>query len=116
MRAQEKTQEAVLGALRAGAFYGSTGPRIDSVELTDGDVTVRCSPAASITLYTGRRRGARVNAGRLGYPHNAEVLEHTDDGLVTAVRLERPFRQPYGRIEVTDANGNRAWTNPLWIL
>ena len=51
-----------------GAFYGSTGPRIDAVEVTDGDVTVRCSPAASITLYTGRRRGARVNAGRLGYP------------------------------------------------
>ena len=43
------------------------GPRIDAVEVTDGDVIVRCSPAASVTLYTGRRRGARVNAGRLGY-------------------------------------------------
>ena len=43
------------------------------------------------------------------------MLERTDDGLITAVRLERPFRQPYGRIEVADANGNRAWTNPLWI-
>ena len=115
VRAREKTQDAVLDALRDGAFYGSTGPRIDGVELTDGDVTVRCSPAASVTLYTGRRRGARINAGRLGYPHNAHVLERTDDGLITAVRLERPFRQPYGRIEVADANGNRAWTNPLWI-
>ena len=105
----------MLDALREGAFYGSTGPRIDAVEVTDGDVTVRCSPAASITLYTGRRRGARVNAGRLGFPHNARVLEQTDDGLITAVQLERPFRQPYGRIEVADRNGNRAWTNPLWI-
>ena len=115
VRAREKTREAVLDALRDGSFYGSTGPRIDSVELTDGDVTVRCSPAASITLYTGRRRGARVNAGRLGYPHNAQVLERTDEGLITAVRLERPFRQPYGRVEVADVDGNRAWTNPLWI-
>ena len=65
-----RTQAAVLDALRAGAFYGSTGPRIDAVEVTDGDVTVRCSPAASVTLYTGRRRGARVNAGRLGFPNN----------------------------------------------
>jgi hypothetical protein len=22
---------------------------------------------------------------------------------------------PYGRIEVADADGRRAWTNPLWI-
>jgi hypothetical protein len=114
VRARERTQAAVLDALRTGSFYGSTGPRIDAVEVTDGDVTVRCSPSASITLYTGRRRGARVNAGRLGVPHNARVLERTDDGLITAVQLERPFRQPYGRIEVADANGNRAWTNPLW--
>jgi hypothetical protein len=114
-RARERTQAAVLDALRKGAFYGSTGPRIDAVEVNDGDVTVRCSPAASITLYTGRRRGARVNAGRLGYPHNAQVLEQTDDGLITAAQLERPFRQPYGRIEVADRDGNRAWTNPLWI-
>ena len=115
VRAAERTQAAVLDALRAGAFYGSTGPRIDAVEVSDGEVTVRCSPAASITLYTGRARGARVNAGRLGYPNNAQILERTDDGLITAVRLERPFRQPYGRVEVADALGNRAWTNPLWI-
>ncbi len=115
VKARERTQDAVLDALREGAFYGSTGPRIKTVDVDDGTVTVRCSPAASITLYTGRCRGARVNAGRLGIPHNAEVLERTDDGLITAVRLERPFRQPYGRIEVADANGKRAWTNPLWI-
>ena len=53
----------MLAALREGAFYGSTGPRIAAVELTDDDVTVRCSPAQSVTLYTGRRRGARVERG-----------------------------------------------------
>ncbi|MEP6812798.1 MAG: CehA/McbA family metallohydrolase, partial [Actinomycetota bacterium] len=54
VRAREKTQAAVLDALRIGSFYGSTGPAIASVELTDEDVTVRCTPAASVTLYTGR--------------------------------------------------------------
>ena len=109
------SEAAVLDALREGSFYASTGPEIESVELDDGRVTVRCSPAASVTLYTGRRRGARANAGRLGYPHNAEVLARDDRGLITAVQLERPFRQPYGRVEVADGNGARAWTNPLWI-
>jgi hypothetical protein len=115
VHAADKSRESVLDALRAGTFYGSTGPRIDDVAVTDGDVTVRCSPVASVTLYTGRRRGARANAGRLGYPSSSEILERTDNGLITAVRLERPWQQPYGRVEVCDAHGNRAWTNPLWI-
>jgi hypothetical protein len=115
VRTSERTQAAVLESLRTGQFYGSTGPRIDSVHVADGDVTVHCSPAASVTLYTGRGRGARANAGRLGYPHNAQILERDERGLVTAVRLERPFSQRYGRLEIADPVGNRAWTNPLWI-
>ena len=100
MRAREKTQEAVLEALRTGAFYGSTGPTIHSVEVTDDEVVVRCSPAAAVTLCSrARARGSRANAGRLGYPNGAEVVERTDDGLITSVRLERPWRQPYGRLE-----------------
>ena len=83
--------------------------------MTDDEVVVRCSPAAAVTLYSGRARGSRANAGRLGYPNGANVVERTDDGLITSVRLERPWRQPYGRVEVLDAAGGRAWTNPLWI-
>jgi hypothetical protein len=115
VRAAEKSQDAVLDALRTGAFYGSTGPEIHGVEVTDDEVIVRCSPAAAVTLYTGRSRGARANAGRLGYPNGSTVVERDDAGLITHVRLERPWRQPYGRVEVLDADGHRAWTNPLWI-
>jgi hypothetical protein len=115
VRAAEKTQEAVLDALRNGLFYGSTGPEIKDLELTDGDVVVRCSPAQSITLYCGRWHGARANAGRLGYPGHSEILERDDRGLITAARLLRPHRAPYGRIEVADGHGTKAWTNPFWI-
>ena len=116
VRATEKTQEAVLEALRTGMFYGSTGPEIRGVELDDHSVVVRCSAAAGVTLYAGRQHGARANAGRLGYPNNSQILEQSDDGLITAVRLDRPWNGgPYGRVEVLDAHGKKAWTNPLWI-
>jgi hypothetical protein len=115
VRAADKSQEAVLAALRAGSFYGSTGPEITSVELTDDVVTVRCSPAESVTLLSSRMRGARVNAGHLGYPNNAEIIERDPAGLITACRLEKPWNTPYGRLEVADATGRRAWTNALWI-
>ena len=114
-RCADRAQAAVLDALREGRFYSSAGPEIHELALDDGSATVRCSPATSVTILAGRRRGARANAGRLGYPHRAEILERDADGLITAVRLERPRDTPYGRLEVADTRGRRTWTNPLWI-
>ncbi len=113
-RCAERTQAAVLDALRTGCFYSSAGPEIHSVELDDDAVTVRCSPVASATLVAGPRRGSRANAGRLGYPHGAEILERDSSGAITAARLERPRTAAYGRLELADASGRKAWTNPLW--
>ncbi len=115
VRASDRSQDAVLEALRTGSFYGSTGPEIRSVVVDEAAVVVECSPAQSVTLVSSRARGARANAGRLGYPKDSQILARDDRGLITAVRLERPFEVPYGRIEVADADGRRAWTNPLWI-
>ena len=77
-------------------------------------VVVRSSPAKSVTLFSSRYRGARANAGRLGYPNASQILERDANGLITACRLEKPVLAPYGRLEVADPAGGRAWTNPLW--
>jgi hypothetical protein len=37
-----------------------------------------------------------------------------DRGLITEVRLRRLPDRPYGRVEVADGNGGKAWTNALW--
>ena len=115
LKAPDRTPEAVLGALRAGAFYGSTGPVIEELTVEDGVVEVRTTPARSVVLMTGRTRGASVNAGRSGYSYRGEVLDRGEDGGITAARLSAPRQAPYGRIEVTDGSWGRAWTNPLWI-
>jgi hypothetical protein len=114
VRAAEKSQEAVLAALRGGSFYGSTGPEIRGVEVEDDAIVVQCSPAESVTLVSSRARGARANAGRLGYPKDSQILARDSAGLITACRLERPWNTPYGRVEVADTKGRRAWTNSLW--
>jgi hypothetical protein len=115
LRAEERSPEAVLGALRAGSFYGSTGPAIEDLVVDDGSVELRTSPARSLTLITGRTRGARVNGGERGYCYRGEILERSPEGHITAARLVAPRQAPYGRIEVADSNGGKAWTNPLWI-
>ena len=110
----ERAPESVLDALRTGRFYGSTGPLIHDVEVRDGDVVVRCSPARSVTLLTGRTSGTAVNAGRLGYRYGAEILEVTSEDHIVAARLDLPGNAPFARLEVVDPAGRRAWTNPLW--
>ena len=112
LRVPERTPEAVLGGLAAGSFYGSSGPVLHDVAVDGEAVEVRCTPARSVTLVSGRTEGAAVNAGRLGYRYAGEVLAADDRGI-THARLQRPFGARYARIEVTDSTGNRAWTNPL---
>jgi hypothetical protein len=113
-RCAERSADAVLGALREGAFYSSCGPELLSLEVAENAVEIRCTPARSLTVVGGRRSGSRVNAGRLGYPLGGEILERDGDGLITAARLARPG-SPYGRLELEDRHGRKAWTNPLWI-
>lgn len=115
VRAAERSRVAVLDALRTGSFYASAGPELHAVDVSEDSIEVRCSPVASVTLFAGRHRGARVNAGRLGYPHNGRIVERDDAGLITVCSLDRPRSAPYGRVEVADPVGRRAWTNPLWI-
>src|SRR5438105_4678545 len=79
-RCAERSQPAVLDALRSGTFYSSSGPAIHSLEVDETGAVVRCSPAASVTILAGRRRGARVNAGRLGYPYGGRILERDGSG------------------------------------
>ena len=113
VRAATRTADAVVGSLRDGAFYSSTGPIIHAVE-ADGDaLVVRCSPAGSVGLVGGPGQGARLHAGRLAYRHRGEALETDGDGRITSARLVRPRSTPYARLEVVDARGRRAWTNPL---
>ncbi len=103
----------MLDALRTGCFYGSSGPRIDSVVAGGGSVEVHCDPCQSVRVVFGVSSGAAVNAGRLGYRYGGEILAATPEGLITAARLDLPETAPYARVEVADARGGRAWTNPL---
>lgn len=113
-RCEERSPEALLSALDSGAFYSSSGPLIEALEAEGDDVLVRCSPARSLTLLSGRTKGARVNAGAGAYIYSGEVLGTDGNGLITEARLTRPRGTRHGRLEVEDETGRRAWTNPLW--
>ena len=49
VHARDRTRAALLDSLAAGRFYATTGPRITSLTLADGLLTVRTTPARTIT-------------------------------------------------------------------
>jgi hypothetical protein len=99
VRAEQMTPEAILAALKAGAYYCTQGPRIDDVRVQRRRVHLRCSPVRSVALtgISGWRSSVEIGEGL------REVSLDLDD-----------LASPYWRLTITDAQGRRAWTNPVW--
>src|SRR5262245_17771645 len=53
----------LLSALKAGDYYSSTGPTLHDIIVSDGEVTVSCSPATRVVV-TGGVPGKQVVAGK----------------------------------------------------
>lgn len=113
VRATERSHEAVLQALRDGSFYGSSGPVIGDLEITNDGIVVRCSAATAVTLRSAPWEGGRINADDSLASWRASVLERDGDGALRAVLLRFPERSGWGRIEVLGSDHRVAWTNPL---
>ncbi len=87
---------SVISALERGDFYASRGPRITRLEVKDRRVTVECSPASHIYVYTGSKSPKHL---------------HTVHGdAVTHAAFEVDGRAKYIRVSVVDAEGNTADT------
>lgn len=98
------TEHAVIEAIRRGACYASCGPMIHDFRVADGRLRLRCSPAAKIQFVSTPGRGVRRRAepGKR-ITRFAVDLEHLAD-----------WPWDYVRAVVTDEQGRKAWTGPLF--
>jgi hypothetical protein len=100
VKARENTPEALLEALKAGAFYASTGPDIHDIRIGKTHIEVDCTAATSILVQghgspMATLRGEAMTTGRLSLEHLAGSA--------------------WIRITVIDRAGKRAWSNPFWV-
>ncbi len=92
---------AVWEALRRGHWYSTNGPLIHDVRVDGNVVSAWTSPARAITFV------ARSPDGRRFY---------SDDGaLVDRAEYEIKGTETYLRVQVEDAEGRRAFSNPLYV-
>ena len=99
LRLKRLTVKAVMNALRAGAFYASTGPRIDDFRLRRGRVTLRCSRASEVRFL------GRDYYGAIRRPQRGKTLTTAEADITPAWK--------YVRAEVVAPDGRVAWSNPI---
>ena len=100
MVAADNDPASILESLEKGEFYSSCGPEIKDFYMEDGVAHIECSPVASIQFIS------------LRYPL---PCWRNPDGALTEARCDVPDGAKYIRICITDKEGRRAWTNPIFL-
>ena len=95
----ENSVPAILDALEHGAFYSSCGPQIHDFYVEDGVAHISCSPVKEISFHHLRSP----------YP---TLTSDTADLTSGSTKLGAAG---YIRASVVDAQGRRAWTNPIFL-
>ncbi|MFT4149494.1 MAG: CehA/McbA family metallohydrolase [Paracoccaceae bacterium] len=100
VKAERNEPDALVQALKDGAFYATQGPELRDVRVEGRKIVVECSAARAVVF--------------LGAPMNATSVQ----GL-SLTRAEIPLNRfegsPFVRVSVIDAAGRRAWSNPVWL-
>jgi len=100
MVAGDNTPASILTALEQGEFYASCGPQIHDFYVEDGTAHIECSEAAAIQFVSLR---------------HPLPCRRDPEGRLTSASCKLPEGLRYIRIVVTDAQGRRAWTNPIFL-
>ena len=101
VEAEAFTGDAIVDALSRGAYYSSCGPEIRSFERKGNVVEAVTSPCRSIAFLADRQRGKFCPAAP------GTTLESAS---LTLKGTER-----YVRVECIDAEGRKAWSNPIYL-
>ena len=95
-------KQAILGAIRKGHFYATQGPAIRSLRVKGGMVHLSCSPVRKIVWHAEG-------------PHGCAIELKRGERSRARFPLQRLVgRSKYLRLEIVDARGRKAWSNPIW--
>ena len=106
VRSESLEPEALVAALKAGAYYSSQGPEIRALSFSQGELTVESSPVDVVAVVTGNSR-AVTRHGR-AVTRTVMDLSRLEEGWLLR------NKSPWFRVVLIDNGGKRAWTNAYW--
>jgi hypothetical protein len=104
VQADGLTTSSILKALRAGTFYATTGPSFYRIQTEGNKITCHTSLIKQAWLVGEGYFGARSVAA------DGSLFSDFSFTIEAGTQLAR---SSYVRLEIEDAQGKRAWTNPL---
>ncbi len=100
VKAESLDPDALLGALKRGEYYSTEAPLIHDIQVVPGEhVKIRCSPVNHV-FVTGK-------GSKASYLHG--------NGITEAVMPITHWNANYCRVTIRDAQGHRAWSNPIFF-
>lgn len=107
--AEDKSQESLLQALKDGAFYASQGPIFHSITVEDNVLKADFSPVTTAIVMHRRSTGSCFTVPDMEGPGSGSPeMTHLELDL-------SKLQNTYARIQLCDANGRMAWSNPIFI-
>ena len=100
----ENNINAILEALKNGAFYSSCGPEIYNFYVEDNKAVVECSPASIVRFQSD------MHPTRMVRSDNGSLVRAEYEMSPTGVNSYK-----YIRATVIDRFGRYAWTNPIFL-
>lgn len=97
----EKNVRSILNALLEGSFYSSCGPVIKDFYVEKGIAHIVAEPCSKILFHSDRHPNVKLISD------GSNALTHAE------IKLNGNYN--YIRASVVDENGNRAWTNPIFL-
>ena len=107
--AKDNTPQSLVSALKQGSFYASQGPLFRSITVEDNILKAEFTPVTT-AIVMRRRCGGNCFA--------VPDMEGPGSGSKEVTHLEldlSQFRDNYARIQLCDAQGRMAWSNPIFI-
>ena len=101
IKAESLTYEAVIQALQRGDFYASFGPEIHACYMEDDRLVVDCSP-----VHTALLKSTQYSQSQCTFSAD-KPFTHVEFSLEREKQSE-----PFIRLELQDARGQMAFTNP----
>ena len=107
--AKELTYDAVIDAMVKKDIYASTGPTFEYIYVEDGKAFVKASEVASIRMIVDKRC---CKSTSFDIDEENMVIDKTRTGNEGVFDIYE--NAEYIRFELTDINGNKAWTRAYY--
>ena len=96
VEATDTDTQSIIRSVRAGRFYATQGPEVHIEQIAPDKVRVVCSPVDKVLF--------------IGNSVSEPSRVFSEEGIVKAEYTKSPTDR-FVRAEVTDKDGNKAWTN-----